>query len=280
LNRIFYVKEITHSFSYGGDCKTSLGLSYGHVPWDVLPELLTYYDDKFGLSEPYRNRYTLKFGEYIPSTATEEKTQQIGRSNEDIQYIIIHHLGHDLKGRTFDFIITQADIYTTQQWAPRLNSDVPFNYRHLLHKKPHLMPNELTVDFGSSDNYDLTAKSTMHVCLWGDLLLDLFSRRGKWIQINLIKFLTYLLIAIFNSNGRAGFSNLESLENPEDLMTRIKSHGSLVSNACTVGCCGNLVTTESEKKILKRDTSIESLFNEALQQYHYFLNKNLYQRLE
>jgi len=280
LNRIFYVKEVTHNFNYGGDCKTSLGLSYGRVPWDVLPELLTYYNDKFGISEPYENKNSLKFKDAITTKdTTDERDEQKKRYNSDINYIIVHHLGHSLKGRTFDFIIKPEGIYTTQQWASRLNSEVPFSYRHLFHKT-HLMPHDLTVDFGPIDDYGLCAKNTMHICLWENFTDNIGSGNCRRIMVNLVAFFKYLLLAVFNSNSSAGYSTLEALEDPEHMMTVIKSHGDFISNACTVGCCGRLVTTNKQTKLTKRDMSIETLFKYAIDSYQYIIKHGLQKQLK
>jgi cell wall-associated NlpC family hydrolase len=41
-NRVYYVKSVDHSYTFGGQFSTTLGLSLGRKPWDLLPELLDY----------------------------------------------------------------------------------------------------------------------------------------------------------------------------------------------------------------------------------------------
>jgi len=41
-NMIYYVKEISHNFSFGGQFTTTLQLTYGRKPWEILPEVLDY----------------------------------------------------------------------------------------------------------------------------------------------------------------------------------------------------------------------------------------------
>lgn len=41
-NMIYYVETVDHSFDFGGKFTTELHLTYGHKPWDYLPEFLTF----------------------------------------------------------------------------------------------------------------------------------------------------------------------------------------------------------------------------------------------
>lgn len=41
-NMIYYIKEVSHSFKFGGQFTTTLQLTYGHKPWELLPEILDY----------------------------------------------------------------------------------------------------------------------------------------------------------------------------------------------------------------------------------------------
>lgn len=41
-NMIYYVNSVTHNFAFGESFTTTLGLTYGRKPWEILPELLTY----------------------------------------------------------------------------------------------------------------------------------------------------------------------------------------------------------------------------------------------
>lgn len=54
-NMMYYVNSITHNFAFGESFTTTLGLTYGRKPWEILPELLTYtaqsvVDSEFGES--------------------------------------------------------------------------------------------------------------------------------------------------------------------------------------------------------------------------------------
>ena len=40
-NMIYWVETVEHSFTFGGTFTTTLHLSYGHKPWESIPELLT-----------------------------------------------------------------------------------------------------------------------------------------------------------------------------------------------------------------------------------------------
>lgn len=41
-NMIYYIKTVDHKFTFGGTFTTTLQLTYGHKPWEILPELLDY----------------------------------------------------------------------------------------------------------------------------------------------------------------------------------------------------------------------------------------------
>lgn len=46
-NMVYYVETVEHAVTFGGQATTTLHLSYGRKPWELLPELLTYnaYDE-------------------------------------------------------------------------------------------------------------------------------------------------------------------------------------------------------------------------------------------
>lgn len=41
-NKIYYIKSVDHTYTFGGQFTTSLGLSMGRKPWDILSEMLDY----------------------------------------------------------------------------------------------------------------------------------------------------------------------------------------------------------------------------------------------
>lgn len=41
-NMIYYIKTVEHRYTFGGKFVTTLQLTYGHKPWEILPELLDY----------------------------------------------------------------------------------------------------------------------------------------------------------------------------------------------------------------------------------------------
>jgi len=41
-NMLYYIETVEHSFNFGGQFTTTLHLSYGHKPWELLPEILAF----------------------------------------------------------------------------------------------------------------------------------------------------------------------------------------------------------------------------------------------
>jgi len=41
-NMLYYVETVEHDIDFGGKATTTLHLSYGRKPWEMLPELITY----------------------------------------------------------------------------------------------------------------------------------------------------------------------------------------------------------------------------------------------
>jgi hypothetical protein len=87
-NMIYFVETVEHSFSYNGQFTTTLSLSYGHKPWELVPEILT-----FSANDEVYSTYDA-FSSTSGQSTKEKDDQRIGALMKDNSTDISNQLSY------------------------------------------------------------------------------------------------------------------------------------------------------------------------------------------
>lgn len=186
LNQVYYVSTVTHTFSYGGECTTSIGLQYGRPPWDVLPELLSFYSTDKADSGVYGNAPAV----IVPTPTTKAFIRPVNaRMLTNIMYVkFYNNVGIRGDFNKFDFMIEglgkTGRIRTGSQWYPNLlkvshkmavdgtRNTVELSQYGDYNRAQHLLNlKQAGEDILSTDQSEIN--KTIHVGIWDDIRINL-----------------------------------------------------------------------------------------------------------